>query len=187
MSAARPETGEQPQASVQGVPAIPKARRGRKGAARRTPLQRLGPDALVNRIDEEIGRSSRHGTGLCCLLVRISNLSHLASMHGEDFAEHALTHVGEVLLGELRRFDRVGHPAENELVVVLPGAGRAQGEAVARRTLKRLQAIKIEIDKVRRPLAVSVGIAAWCDPWSAERLIEEARAAASVAACETED
>lgn len=184
MSAARPEAGERPPAPRKPAPP---ARKARQGAVSRTPLQRLGPEALLARVDEEIGRSSRHGTSLCCLLVQIANLSELASLHGEDFAEHALGHVGEVLLRELRRFDRVGQPRENELVVVLPGAGRAQGEAVARRALVRLRAVKVEIDRVRRPLAISVGIAAWSEPWGAERLIEQARAAAAAADCETED
>jgi diguanylate cyclase (GGDEF)-like protein len=183
----RPDAGERlQQAAPQATPPSRKGSREQE-AARRALLERLGPEALLTRVDEEISRSSRHGTSLCCLLVQISNLSELASMHGEAFAEHALQHVGEVLLGELRRFDRVGQPLENELVVVLPGAGRAQGEAVARRSLSRLQAIKVEIDRVRRPLAVSVGIAAWSEPWTAERLIEEARAAAAVADCDTED
>ena len=62
---------------------------------------------------------------------------------------------------ELRRFDRVGRPSERELLVVLPGADGPRGEIVARRVLERLRAIKIEADGERRPLRVSVGLAAW--------------------------
>lgn len=156
----------------------------RAAARAGTAAPRLAPLELVTRIDEEICRASRHRGSLCCLLVQITNLSQITQMHGEEFAEHALEHVGDVLRTELRQYDRVGHPLEEELVVVLPGAGRAQGEAVARRVLHRLRAIKVEIEQVRQPLAISVGIAAWTEPWSAERLIEEARAAAVATGCE---
>lgn len=163
------------------------AARGPRAAGQPSSPPRLAAFDLVSRIEEEISRASRHRGSLCCLLVQITNLAQITQLHGDEFAQHALEHVGDVLKVELRRYDRVGHPLEDELVVVLPGAGRAQGEAVARRALRRLSAIKVEIERVRQPLAVSVGIAAWTEPWSAERLIDEARAAAVASGCALEE
>lgn len=142
----------------------------------------LDAEQLQERIDEEIGRASRHGTSLSCLLVRIDDFEQISQAHGRQLAERALLHAGEALSAELRRFDRVGRPSQSELIVVLPGADDHQGESVARRALGRLRSIKIEIGRVRRPLGLSVGIAAWRAPWSAERLLDEARAAAGAPA-----
>lgn len=141
-------------------------------------LRCLDPDELHQRLDEEVSRSIRHGTSLACLLVRLDDFQQIAQAHGVDLAEQALMHAGEAILAELRRFDRVGRPQPHELVVVLPGAAVMQGEAVARRTLTRLRAIKIEFERTRRPLCVSVGIAAWRAPLNAKQLIDQARHAA---------
>jgi diguanylate cyclase (GGDEF)-like protein len=155
--------------------------------ARTLPMRCLDAPELYERVEEEIGRASRHGTALCCLLLRLENFQEISKSHGEDLSERALMHAGETLLSELRRFDRIGRPLEEELVVVLPGAASFQGEAVARRALRRMRAIKIEVDLVRRPLCVSIGIAAWRTPWSAQELIDEARSAAGVARAGTRD
>lgn len=150
----------------------------RRAGGRR--VRRLDAGQLAERVDEEIGRASRHGTGLCCLVIGLDDFAEISAAHGQELAERALLHAGDALSVELRRFDRVGRPSESELAIVLPGAGASEGECVARRAIARLHAIKLEIGRVRRPLSVSVGIAAWRAPWSAQRLLEEARAAAAL-------
>lgn len=138
----------------------------------------LSARALAERIDEEIARAGRHGTPLSCLIVSIENPPELAS-NGRELAAQALVYAGGALIGELRRFDRVGRPSESELLVVLPGADGPRGEVVARRVIDRLRAIKIESDDgVRRSLRISVGLAVWRDDLSAEQLLERTRAAA---------
>jgi diguanylate cyclase (GGDEF)-like protein len=138
----------------------------------------LSAEALAERLEEEINRATRHGTPLSCLLVVIENLSELAEAHGSELSGQTLAFVGATLRRELRRFDRVGRPGEGELAVLLPGADGPRGEVVARRTLGRLRAIKVEADGERRPLRVSVGIAAWREDVDGEDLLAQARAAA---------
>jgi two-component system cell cycle response regulator len=142
------------------------------------PIDCLSANALTDRLEEEINRAGRHGTPLSCLLVAIDDLSELASRHGRELPEQALAYAGPALLRELRRFDRVGRPSDTELLVVLPGADGPRGEIVARRVLDRLRAIKIETDGVRRPLRVSVGLAAWREDLDGDQLLAQTRAAA---------
>lgn len=143
-------------------------------------LHCLGPSELAERIDEEVARATRHSTPLCCLIVRLEELQQIAQQHGAELSERALSHAGEAICAELRRFDRVGRPLQDEIAVLLPGAAAPQGEVVARRALARLRSIKIEVDRTRRPLSVSVGIAAWQESWSAHQLIGQARLAAAL-------
>ncbi len=138
----------------------------------------LSSSALEDRLEEEINRAGRHGTPLSCLLVAIDDLAELASRHGRELPEQALAYAGPALMRELRRFDRVGRPSDTELLVVLPGADGPRGEIVARRVLDRMRAIKIETDGVRRPLRVSVGLAAWREDLDCEQLLAHTRAAA---------
>jgi diguanylate cyclase (GGDEF)-like protein len=142
----------------------------------------LSAPALAERLDEEIRRAERHGTQLSCLLLVIDNLEEFSREHGSDLPEQTLAYVGGALRRELRRFDRIGRPAAEELLIVLPGADGPRGEMVARRVLDRVRTIKVEADGARRPLRISLGLASWrsdgdSDP---EELLSRARAATRV-------
>ncbi len=139
----------------------------------------LGTDALADRVDEEIARAERHRIPLSCLLVGLKDLRAIERAYGRELCEQALAYVGLALRREFRRFDRVGHPSEREFAVVLPGADGTRGELVARRTIARLRAIKIEARGERMALRVAVGIATWREGLTAAQLLGAARAAAS--------
>jgi diguanylate cyclase (GGDEF)-like protein len=147
-------------------------------ASRREGSEPLAPDALADRLLEEIGRSERHGTDLSCLLMVIDNLEEIAREHGRNLPEEAFTYFARALRGELRRFDRIGRPNEEELAIVLPGAGAPASESVARRILARLQSVKVEAAGERLALQISVGLAPWHPQMSGEDLLERARGAA---------
>jgi diguanylate cyclase (GGDEF)-like protein len=138
----------------------------------------LSAAALRERLTEEINRAGRHGTPLSCLLVTIGNLEELAREHGSELSEQTLAYAARALGSQVRGFDRIGRPSEGELLLVLPGADGPRGEIVARRVLQRLRTIKVEVDGTRRPLRVSVGLAAWQEDLSGEDLLEQTRAAA---------
>jgi diguanylate cyclase (GGDEF)-like protein len=138
----------------------------------------LSPGELAERLDEEVNRAERHHTALSCLLVSLEDVESLASTHGEHFPAQALDYLGDALGRQLRRFDRIGHADEGELLVVLPGADERHGEIVARRALGRLHAVKIEVAGERRPLRISMGIAAWRKGLTAKQLLSHARLAA---------
>jgi diguanylate cyclase (GGDEF)-like protein len=140
-------------------------------------IEYLSASALTERMQEEVNRAARHGTALSCLLVELEDLQEITRAHGPELAERALAYAGLALRRELRRFDRVGRPSEAELLIVLPGADGPRGEIVARRVLRRLRAIKLEVRGERSALRVAVGLAAWRDGMSAQRLLAEARAA----------
>ncbi|HEY5192668.1 MAG TPA: diguanylate cyclase [Solirubrobacteraceae bacterium] len=144
----------------------------------RGPRDCLSSAELAARLDEEVNRAGRHRTELSCLLVSLDDVEHLSSVHGEELPSQALAYLGVALGRELRRFDRVGHSAEGELLVVLPGADERRGEIVARRALGRLHAVKIESEGKRQSLRISVGIAAWREGLTAEALLAQTRLAA---------
>jgi diguanylate cyclase (GGDEF)-like protein len=138
----------------------------------------LSGDALWRRLEEEVNRAVRHGTGLSCLLVDIEDLHELERDHGSALVERALAYIGLALRRELRGFDRVGRLTGDELLVVLPGADGPRGEIVARRILRRLRAIKLETRGSRRALRVAVGLATWREGVTVRGLLDDTRAAA---------
>jgi diguanylate cyclase (GGDEF)-like protein len=137
----------------------------------------LPADALIERLAEEINRAGRHGTPLSCLIVTIGNLDELSREHGSELSEQTFVYVAKALADQMRGFDRIGQPSEDELLVILPGADGPRGEIVARRVLERLRTIKVEVDGTRQPLRISVGLAPWSDE-DAEELLDLARDAA---------
>ncbi len=142
----------------------------------------MAASALDDRLAEEINRAERHGTKLSCLLVVIDNLDEMTREHGSELREQTLGYVAGALRRELRRFDRIGRPSDRELLIVLPGADGPRGEIVARRVLDRLRTIKVEAGGARRPLRVSVGLAAWSDGHSGDDLLRSTRAASQSSA-----
>jgi diguanylate cyclase (GGDEF)-like protein len=145
-------------------------------------IETISAFELQERLREEINRAGRQGTPLACLLVTIGNLEELSRVHSSDLSERTLAYIGSALRRQLRDFDRIGRPSERELFVILPGADGPRAETVARRVLVRLRTIKIEADGKRRPLRVSVGLAAWREGVSDQELLAQTRAAASRAA-----
>lgn len=146
----------------------------------------LTPAALCERLQEEVSRAERHGTGLSCLLVVIDNLDQMAREHGGELREQTIEYVASALRRELRRFDRVGRVKRvgqddatpgPDLLILLPGADGPRGEIVARRALERLRTIKIEAGGTRQPLQISVGLTAWHGDVSAHDMVVHARAA----------
>lgn len=147
-------------------------------APRRGPRDCLSSVELALRLDEEVSRAERHHTALSCLLVSLDEVEHLSRTHGEELPGQALAYLGAALGCELRHFDRIGHAADGELLVVLPGADEQRGEIVARRALGRFHAVKIEVDGKRQPLRISMGISAWRKGLSGEQLLLQTRLAA---------
>lgn len=133
---------------------------------------------LRERAVEEIARAERHGTPLACLLVEVENLREVAQAHGAQLAAQAPRYMAAALRPQLRRFDALGRPSEQELAILLPGADDVRAELVARRALARLRAIKVEVRGERIPLRFAVGLAAWREGVDGEGLLDAARQAA---------
>lgn len=137
----------------------------------------LSAQALGERLEEEINRAGRHDSPLSCLLVVIDNIAEFSGEQGSDLPEQVFAYLARALGRELRRFDRIGRPSDGELLLLLPGADGPRGEIVARRVLERMRTIKVEAAGTRRPLRVSVGLAAWEKDASGDDLLARTRAA----------
>jgi len=138
----------------------------------------LTAQALAERLEEEINRAGRHHTPLSCLLLVVDNLEELAREHGHDLPERVFPYLARALSRELRRFDRIGRPSSNELLLLLPGTDGPGGEIVAKRLLERLRTIKVEAGATRQPLRISMGLAVWQADLGGEELLTQMRSAA---------
>lgn len=143
----------------------------------RRPTKFLSRSELIDRLEEEINRASRHSTSLCCLLLRLENIEKIQSAHGSEFSERLVGYAGATLRAEFRRYDRLGEIGDGEFMVLLPGVDGLRGEVVARRVLSRLRAIKIAVEDQRLALRVSISVVFWRREQTAEQFVADVRAA----------
>lgn len=138
------------------------------------PVLTTGAAELLARLREEIERAQRQGTPLSALHVGVDP-DRVGDEHVEEVSEQAISYIAAALTRQLRRFDRVGRLSERELLVLLPGADGPRAEIVARRALARLEAVKVEVDGQRHPIALAIGLGTWSAGLSAAQLLERAR------------
>jgi GGDEF domain-containing protein len=138
------------------------------------PALAAGAAELLARLREEIERAQRQGTALSALHIGIERELSQAERE-EAVPEQASHYIAAALSRQLRRFDRVGRLSDRELLVLLPGADGPRAEIVARRALARLQAVKIEMDGQRHPIAVAIGLGTWSVGLSPTQLLDRAR------------
>jgi diguanylate cyclase (GGDEF)-like protein len=126
--------------------------------------------AMRRRLDEEIGRATRAGSPLSCLLIDLDNFKLVNDRHGHQAGDAMLREVVQALVGEFRAFDRVARYGGDEFVVILPNADLRSAAAAATRALERLLAIPSLDDDP--PVSASIGVAQWRALMSTDELLE---------------
>jgi len=125
--------------------------------------------AMRRRLDEEIGRATRAGTPLSCLLIDLDNFKLVNDEHGHQAGDAVLREVASALVGEFRAFDRVARYGGDEFVVIMPNADLRSAAAAANRALERLSAVPGLDDE--RGVPASIGVAEWHAPMSTDDLL----------------
>jgi len=131
--------------------------------------------AMRRRLDEEIGRATRTGGSLSCLLIDLDDFKLVNDRHGHPAGDAMLRGVVHALVGEFRAFDRVARYGGDEFVVILPNAELQAAAAAAQRALERLLAIP-SFDETPGASA-SIGVAQWRAPMTIDELLEACDAA----------
>ncbi len=132
--------------------------------------------AMRRRLDEEIGRATRAGGLLSCLLIDLDDFKLVNDRHGHQAGDATLRGVVHALVREFRAFDRVARYGGDEFVVILPNAALDSAAAAASRALERLHAIPAH-DGGAAGVSASVGVAQWRAPMNTDELLEACDAA----------
>ncbi len=132
--------------------------------------------AMRRRLDEEIGRATRTGGPLSCLLIDLDDFKLVNDRYGHQAGDAMLRAVVHALVGEFRAFDRVARYGGDEFVVILPNAELESAAAAANRALERLRAIPAH-DGVGPGVSASIGVCQWQAPMSTDELLEACDAA----------
>jgi diguanylate cyclase (GGDEF)-like protein len=129
--------------------------------------------AMRRRLDEEIGRATRTGGPLSCLLIDLDDFKLVNDRYGHQAGDALLRGVVHALAGEFRAFDRVARYGGDEFVVILPNAELDSAAAAAARALERLRAIPTgDAGGDGIGVSASIGAAQWRAPMSTDELLE---------------
>src|SRR5271154_2146496 len=134
--------------------------------------------AMRWRLDEEIGRASRSGGQLSCLLIDLDDFKLVNDRYGHQAGDALLRGVVQGLVGEFRAFDRVARYGGDEFVVILPNADLEAAAAAASRALACLLALPAHESAPGMPgVGASIGVAQWQAPMNTDALLQACDAA----------
>jgi diguanylate cyclase (GGDEF)-like protein len=126
--------------------------------------------AMRRRLDEEIGRATRAGSPLSCMLIDLDDFKLVNDHHGHQAGDAVLREVVQALVGEFRAFDRVARYGGDEFVVILPNADLRDAAAAAARALERMRAVSALGGE--SGISASIGVAQWHAPMTTDELLE---------------
>lgn len=126
--------------------------------------------AMRRRLDEEVGRATRAGSPLSCMLIDLDDFKLINDRHGHQAGDAVLREVVQALVGEFRAFDRVARYGGDEFVVILPNADLRAAAAAAGRALERMRAVSSANGELG--ISASIGVAQWHAPMSTDELLE---------------
>jgi diguanylate cyclase (GGDEF)-like protein len=131
--------------------------------------------AMRRRLEEEIGRATRAGSPLSCMLIDLDDFKLVNDHHGHGAGDAILRQVVESLVGEFRAFDRVARYGGDEFVVILPNADLRSAAAAAQRALEHM--LEVPTFDAEPGISASIGVAQWHAPMSTDELLEACDAA----------
>ena len=126
--------------------------------------------AMRRRLDEEIGRATRAGSLLSCILIDLDDFKLVNDRHGHQAGDAVLREVVQALVGEFRAFDRVARYGGDEFVVILPNADLRSAAAAATRALERMR--DVQTHESEHGISASIGVAQWHAPMGTDELLE---------------
>ncbi len=132
--------------------------------------------AMRRRLDEEIGRATRTGGSLACMLIDLDDFKLVNDRYGHPAGDAMLRGVVQGLVGEFRAFDRVARYGGDEFVVILPNADLESAAAAASRALQRLHS-GVAGEEAAMGVSASIGVAQWQAPMDTDALLEACDAA----------
>ncbi len=116
---------------------------------------------IVERCDQEIGRSKRYAQPLSCLLVDIDNFKEVNDSFGHPAGNEVLRALAQLLRSGVRVSDVVGRYGGEEFLIVLPQTDRSGAMILAERLRQAVDSEVFRVGLAAVRITVSVGVAAF--------------------------
>lgn len=107
---------------------------------------------------DAMAQAERYNTPLSIAMGDIDHLRRINETHGHGTGDKILSHVASVLSETLRMPDKVGRYGGEEFLVIFPHTGLAQGRKIAERMRAAVQKSKLDIDRNKVQVTISIGV-----------------------------
>lgn len=128
---------------------------------------------LHKTLEEEILRSGENGTSLSLIMADVDNFKHFNDTWGHKQGDEVLKKMGEIIRNSAREHDSPCRYGGEEFSLVLPATTLDEAFEVSERIRFRFEKAE-DNDERMRGITVSVGVAQYRTPESADSLIERA-------------
>ncbi|WP_254277331.1 sensor domain-containing diguanylate cyclase [Halomonas sp. 3H] len=112
---------------------------------------------LMDRLDEEISLSNRHGTPLSLMMLDIDHFKRINDTHGHLQGDEVLKSLAEICRQALREEDLVARLGGEEFALLLPLTPQSRCHGLAERLRRRIAQHDFGLEGT--PVTVSIGIA----------------------------
>ena len=122
---------------------------------------------FLERFEEELKRSMRHGFHLAVLMLDIDHFKSYNDNHGHLVGDVTLRDVAQVVVATVRRVDIVGRYGGEEFTIVLPETDKVGAQEVAERIRSAVAKKHFRAYDEETKVTVSIGISAFPDDMEA--------------------
>jgi diguanylate cyclase (GGDEF)-like protein len=116
---------------------------------------------ILELLTREMTRSKRERRPLGVIMADVDHFKRVNDTHGHLAGDGVLRQVAQRLSAVVRPYDTVGRYGGEEFLIVLPGCDAGTTAALAERLRGSVAAEAVESEKVRVPVTISLGVAAW--------------------------
>ena len=110
----------------------------------------------------ELERCHRSGTSFVMMVLDLDHFKLINDTHGHAAGDTILIQVSEALVDHARRYDSVFRIGGEEFVIILADCTADVASSVANRFREAIEKLAIDIEGVRVPVTVSIGVS-FCD------------------------
>jgi diguanylate cyclase (GGDEF)-like protein len=119
---------------------------------------------FTDRLESEFTFALRHVAPLTLVLFDIDHFKKVNDTHGHQAGDFVLSEISTLLTAALRAEDVFARYGGEEFAVICRGSDVNQGQIVAERMRKAVEAHKFVFEGTHIPLTISVGVAGLPDP-----------------------
>jgi len=113
---------------------------------------------FLNKLDEEISRTKRYGSGFSLLMIDIDHFKKINDKFGHLFGDKVLEFIAKLLKSIIRNEDVISRFGGEEFMVLLVGADKEKAFNTAERIRNKIMDSQIEYLEKKISITVSIGV-----------------------------
>jgi two-component system cell cycle response regulator len=137
----------------------------------------LSRRAILEKLEEELARSGRHGDLLAAGMCDIDHFKQVNDTYGHQTGDDVLVGLAQILNESLRPYDSAGRVGGEEFLVVVPMKAKTDFETLFDRLCLRVAESKMTTRSGVLSITLSIGVACAGAGSTADQILEAADAA----------